>query len=63
LAVREARAGQRRPAEKKRNITGYERAGTVSETNAVEMRRLAIQLFDDVIAWLRDNRTDLLEKR
>ncbi|MDQ3673131.1 MAG: hypothetical protein M3365_01990 [Gemmatimonadota bacterium] len=35
---------------KKRNITGYERAGAVSDAEAREMRQLAGQIRDKVIA-------------
>lgn len=38
---------------KKRNITGYERVGIVSDSDAAEMRKLASHLRDDVVAWLR----------
>lgn len=48
---------------KKRNITGYERAGLVSDAEAREMRRIAIQLRDEVTAWLRKRYPDLLQSR
>jgi len=38
---------------KKRNITGYERVGLVSDADAEAMRKLAIGLRDKVVAWLR----------
>jgi hypothetical protein len=38
---------------KKRNITGYERVGLVSDADAEAMRALALRLREDVIAWLR----------
>jgi hypothetical protein len=38
---------------KKRNITDYEKADTVSETEAGEMRQLAETLRSDVEAWVR----------
>ena len=38
---------------KKRNITGYERVGLVSDLDAETMRAFALRLRDDVIAWLR----------
>jgi len=38
---------------KKRNITGYERVGLVSDADAEAMRALALRLRDDVIAWLK----------
>ena len=40
---------------KKRNITGYERADAISETEAEEMRRLAETLRSKVEAWIRKN--------
>jgi hypothetical protein len=45
---------------KKRNITGYERAGVVSEQEAKEMVALAKDLRDGVIAWLKKNHPELL---
>lgn len=38
---------------KKRNISGYERVGVISDADAEVMRTLALRLRDDVIAWLR----------
>ncbi|MDQ3674964.1 MAG: hypothetical protein M3365_11375 [Gemmatimonadota bacterium] len=38
---------------KKRNTTGYERAGAVSDAEATAMRQLATRIRDDVVAWLR----------
>jgi hypothetical protein len=40
---------------KKRNITDYERAGTISETEAEEMRQLAETLYTRVESWIRKN--------
>lgn len=40
---------------KKRNIADYERADTISETEAEEMRKLAESLRTSVNAWLRKN--------
>lgn len=37
---------------KKRNITGYERIGLVSDADAEAMRTLAVRLRDEVVAWL-----------
>jgi hypothetical protein len=37
---------------KKRNITGYESAGVISDVEAREMLRLATALRDDVLAWI-----------
>jgi hypothetical protein len=45
---------------KKRNITGYERVGVVSDADADEMRALAVEVRNDVVAWLRRHRADLL---
>jgi hypothetical protein len=47
---------------KKRNIGGYETAGLVSGQEAAEMRRLAVSLRDDVLAWLRKNHAKLLRR-
>ena len=46
---------------KKRNITGYERIGLVSDADAEAMRALAVRLRDDVIAWLEKDHPELLE--
>jgi len=40
---------------KKRNITDYERADAISETEAEEMRQLADTLRSKVEAWIRKN--------
>jgi hypothetical protein len=47
---------------KKRNLSGYERAGMTSEQEAEEMLQLAIQLRDQVQAWLRRNYPKLMKK-
>lgn len=47
---------------KKRNIGGYERAGTVSYQEASEMIALADQIRQDVKSWLKSQRSDLLHK-
>jgi hypothetical protein len=44
---------------KKRNITDYERADTISETEAEEMRRLAERLRSGVAQWVRQNHPQL----
>ena len=44
---------------KKRNITDYERADTISETEAEEMRRLAATLRIGVEDWIRENHPEL----
>ena len=48
---------------KKRNITGYERVGIVSDADAAEMRKLASHLRDDVVAWLRQHHSNLMKGR
>jgi hypothetical protein len=45
---------------KKRNVTGYERIGLVSDADASAMRALAVKLRDDVVVWLKKNHPDLL---
>jgi hypothetical protein len=45
---------------KKRNIGGYERAGTTSDQEAKEMFLLATKLRRDVEAWLRGTRHELM---
>ncbi len=47
---------------KKRNITGYERIGLVSDEDADAMRALAVRLRDDVTAWLRAHHPALLRR-
>jgi hypothetical protein len=47
---------------KKRNITGYERVGAVSDADAAEMRGLALAIRDDVVDWLRRNHPQLLPR-
>jgi hypothetical protein len=44
---------------KKRNISGYERAGSVSEQEVAEMIALASQLRAMLEAWLRQNHPSL----
>jgi hypothetical protein len=44
---------------RKRNVTGYERVGSVSDTDADAMRALATQLRDQVTARLRDRHPHL----
>ncbi len=45
---------------KKRNITGYERVGLVSDADADEMRALALKTRGDVLDWLQRNQPELL---
>lgn len=47
---------------KKRNITGYERVGTVSDADATAMRTLAVRLRDDLIEWLKRHHGALVQK-
>lgn len=47
---------------KKRNITGYERVGAVSDADAAEMRRLALSIRDDVLDWLRRSHPQLVPR-
>jgi len=44
---------------KKRNITDYERADAISETEAEEVRELAQMLRRDVEAWIQTNHPEL----
>ena len=44
---------------KKRNITDYERADTISDIEADEMHRLAERLRRDIFAWISENYPDL----
>lgn len=47
---------------KKRNITGYERVGLVSDADAEAIRALAVNLRDDVVAWLKQHHPALLSE-
>lgn len=47
---------------KKRNVTGYERVGLVSDADANAMRALAVQLRDTVTTWLRKHYPPLIVK-
>jgi hypothetical protein len=49
----------RRPR-KKRNLSGYERVGVVTDVEAREMLALARRLRDDVLIWMRANHASLL---
>ncbi len=44
---------------KKRNITGYERVGLVSDADAEAMRALAQRLRKAVLAWLHERHPEL----
>ena len=45
---------------KKRNISGYDCAGMISDQEANEMRNLAIHLQEKIIKWLNENHPDLI---
>ncbi|NQU23917.1 MAG: hypothetical protein HQ567_21755 [Candidatus Nealsonbacteria bacterium] len=45
---------------KKRNISDYERAGSVSDVEAAEMASLATKLREDLLRWLRSEHPKLL---
>ncbi len=47
---------------KKRNITGYERAGIVSDADAETMRALALKLRDEVTTWIKRHHPALVGK-
>jgi hypothetical protein len=46
---------------KKRNISSYDLAGSVSDKEAGEMLKLAISLRGDVERWIRATRPELLK--
>ncbi len=46
---------------KKRNVTGYERVGLVSDVDADAMQDMAVAIRDDVVDWLRKNHPNLLD--
>ncbi len=45
---------------KKRNVSAYERAGTVSEVDAASMQALAETLRSDLMAWMAATHQDLI---
>jgi len=45
---------------KKRNLTGYERAGTVSDQEAAEIIRVAQTIREQVEQWVKANRPGLM---
>ena len=47
---------------KKRNVTGCERVGLVSDADADAMRTLAVKLRNDVVAWIKEHHAALLRK-
>ncbi len=47
---------------KKRNISGYDHAGMISDQEAKEMVNLASRLRQEVEEWLHENHLDLMEE-
>lgn len=47
---------------KKRNISGYDQAGMISDQEAKEMVNLANRLRQDVEEWLKNNYMELMEE-
>ena len=47
---------------KKRNISGYDHAGMISDQEAKEMVNLAGRLRQEVEEWLHENHPDLMEE-
>lgn len=47
---------------KKRNISGYDRAGMISKQEANEMLKLAIRLRQKIAEWLRENHPTLMKE-
>jgi hypothetical protein len=45
---------------KKRNIGGYEAAGRISQQEADEMKKLAKDLYDQIVNWLHQNHSNLI---
>lgn len=48
---------------RKRNVSGYERIGLVSDADVDAIRSLAAKLRDDLVVWLRSAHPELLEGR
>lgn len=48
---------------KKRNIGGYEAAGRVSQQEADEMKRLAKDIYEQIVSWLHQNHASLMAKK
>ena len=46
---------------RKRNLSNYERAGAVSQSEADELYEIATNLLDQVKEWLRSNHGNLLD--
>ncbi len=48
---------------KKRNIGGYEAAGRISQQEADEMKKLAKDLYEQIVKWLHQNHANLIAKK
>jgi hypothetical protein len=48
---------------KKRNIGGYEAAGRISQQEADEMKKLAKELYEQIVKWLHQNHANLFTKK
>ena len=48
---------------KKRNIGGYEAAGRISQQEADEMKKLANDLYEQIVKWLHQNHANLIAKK
>jgi hypothetical protein len=48
---------------KKRNIGGYLAAGRISQQEADEMKKLAKELYDQIVKWLQQNHPELISKK
>ncbi len=47
---------------KKRNIGGYEAAGRISQQEADEMKKLAKDLYEQIVKWLHQHHANLMTK-
>ncbi len=61
MSIDSQRVAQLDAFRKKRNISGYERAGGVSEKESREMRVLAEALRDEFDGWMKKHHKDLLQ--
>jgi hypothetical protein len=48
---------------KKRNIGGYEAAGRISQQEADEMKKLAKDLYEQIVKWLHQHHANLMAKK
>ena len=48
---------------KKRNIGGYEAAGRISQQETDEMKKLAKELYEQIVKWLHQNHAGLIAKK